>query len=698
MKVVKDASLETTVKDDAARRIAFVLSTEAVDRDGDTISPKGWDLAPYRKNPIILWHHDTSILPIAKSEEIDVVDGKLKAVAVFPKKGVHAFADTVYELVKGGFVNAASVGFNGIDREPREGKGYHYKKQELYEWSILPVPSHREALREAEKSGIDLGPVRKWANDFLTSHSDDVVTKAWAEAVPAVLPHSGATTGSGDHATAGAAGLVGKYIREHEGKQCVFSRDGKKLGCHDTIEEAQAHLAAIEANKRSPEQVQALVKGWLSTQPVITPEMLEAACPKCAAALRSKGIKSFLLKPGYSLVDFLKGFFAEVPAEFADVFGDAKHFDMKCNASPLGDVLDDVSAFCADLKGYVHPEFRIDLKGGLSAREQAELYGPGGRKVTGVVSIGEVLDAYKKENDKNSDMWLLQDALQIALASIERFAKDGEKRELRTQAASDFASRFEAAKSADSWTTFADEVFGTKAGDPPQQPPPQQGAQQQPPPQQGQQDAGSGNPAIDAAYKKLWDDVKAAIQQQDPQQKANALKQALEAFAQVVMEGGQPQQQQPQQQQPLQQGQPQGMGVSELLEKVGRVLSGKNEARLRAALASLGEIITSLPQAPEEVAFVDGDSTTPDRNGGDGNGKGMTDEDWQALGSAYRIDKPPKKPKEDDDENPDEDEMDKLLRAELNTTKADLKDGIRAAVRDGMTQARTAAFDGRLPD
>ena len=32
----------------------FVISTGAVDRDGDTIDPKGWDLTAYRRNPTVL--------------------------------------------------------------------------------------------------------------------------------------------------------------------------------------------------------------------------------------------------------------------------------------------------------------------------------------------------------------------------------------------------------------------------------------------------------------------------------------------------------------------------------------------------------------------------------------------------------------------------------------------------------------------
>jgi hypothetical protein len=42
---------------------------------------------------------------------------------------------------------------------------------------------------------------------------------------------------------------IERYIREVDGKWCVYSESGEKLGEHDTEAEAKAQLAAIEANK-----------------------------------------------------------------------------------------------------------------------------------------------------------------------------------------------------------------------------------------------------------------------------------------------------------------------------------------------------------------------------------------------------------------------------------------------------------------
>ena len=100
--------------DEAARSIRFTITTGTMDRERDVINPAGWKVEQYLKNPIVLWAHDYRNLPIARSRELIVTERGLSSVAEFPAKGVHPFADTVYDLLKGGFLNATSVGFAPI--------------------------------------------------------------------------------------------------------------------------------------------------------------------------------------------------------------------------------------------------------------------------------------------------------------------------------------------------------------------------------------------------------------------------------------------------------------------------------------------------------------------------------------------------------------------------------------------------------
>lgn len=141
------------------RTARFVLSTRNADRVGDTIDPAGWKLDNYRNNPVVLWGHDQHSPPIGKAENIGIdAQGRLVADIRFASASEYPFADTIYQLVRGGFVNAGSVGFKPLRWEINADGGLDFKEQELLEYSIVTVPCNPGALAQARKS-IDLSPV-----------------------------------------------------------------------------------------------------------------------------------------------------------------------------------------------------------------------------------------------------------------------------------------------------------------------------------------------------------------------------------------------------------------------------------------------------------------------------------------------------------------------------------------------------------
>jgi len=166
---------EDVGEDAAADRIVqFVISTGAVDRDGDTIDPNGWDLVSFQKAGAILWGHRGDELPIAQSLGVWIEEGKLKAKCRFPERDVYAFADTVYQLIKAECLRCTSVGFKPKTWEEngeRVGSGWgpplDFKSQELLEYSVVSVPANPEALVEAKSLGIDMGPYVQWAEKTL---------------------------------------------------------------------------------------------------------------------------------------------------------------------------------------------------------------------------------------------------------------------------------------------------------------------------------------------------------------------------------------------------------------------------------------------------------------------------------------------------------------------------------------------------
>jgi len=157
------------VKD--SRRITFTISTGAVDRQGDTIAVDGWKLDNYLKNPVVLFAHRYDQLPVAKAISLVKEAGALKATAEFPEKGLYPLADTVYEMLKAGFLRATSVGFRplkSVHNEERPGWAMDFIEQELLEFSVVPVPCNPEALMDAAKgvagalsAGVDLAPLEQ---------------------------------------------------------------------------------------------------------------------------------------------------------------------------------------------------------------------------------------------------------------------------------------------------------------------------------------------------------------------------------------------------------------------------------------------------------------------------------------------------------------------------------------------------------
>lgn len=151
--------------DEDGRRVRYVISDGSVDRENDTIATGGWDVEAYRKNPVVLWAHSHRDLPVAKAVEITERDGRIEAVAEFAD---HPFAETVFQLVKGGFMRAVSVGFRPKEWTINEERGgIDFKAQELLEFSVVPVPANPRALMAASAEGIDLEPLRKWLGDTI---------------------------------------------------------------------------------------------------------------------------------------------------------------------------------------------------------------------------------------------------------------------------------------------------------------------------------------------------------------------------------------------------------------------------------------------------------------------------------------------------------------------------------------------------
>lgn len=146
------------------RILRFIGSSEAQDRDGDTISSSGWELDNYKKNPVFLWGHNYSIPPIGRAINVVVRNKQLIFDIQFADESIYPLADTIYKLYKGGFLSATSVGFVGKEGNPTA-TGVHYTRQELLELSAVPVPSNPTALQQAKAKGLISSGIQKYFDD-----------------------------------------------------------------------------------------------------------------------------------------------------------------------------------------------------------------------------------------------------------------------------------------------------------------------------------------------------------------------------------------------------------------------------------------------------------------------------------------------------------------------------------------------------
>ncbi len=134
--------------------IEWVMSDYEVDRDAERIDSSGWDLKNFKKNPVVLWSHDYYTPAIGKVISPRVKDSKLVGRVKFSSKEVDPFAAMIEGKVREGTISSGSVGYRSIRIEivddKKEPAGLIFREQELYEFSIVNIPSNTNATVQRE--------------------------------------------------------------------------------------------------------------------------------------------------------------------------------------------------------------------------------------------------------------------------------------------------------------------------------------------------------------------------------------------------------------------------------------------------------------------------------------------------------------------------------------------------------------------
>ena len=164
------------------RCIRYVFSDASVGRDMHTIAPNAWDTAHFENHPVFLWAHDGESPPLGRVEDLRTEAGRLVGTVRYADRDTYDFADTIYRLTKGGFLNAASTGWIPLEwtaaNDRKRPGGLDFKRVELLEISKVPVPALPTALVTARAQGIDTAPLYRWAERILDGGGFSIVSRA----------------------------------------------------------------------------------------------------------------------------------------------------------------------------------------------------------------------------------------------------------------------------------------------------------------------------------------------------------------------------------------------------------------------------------------------------------------------------------------------------------------------------------------
>ncbi len=156
------------------RIIPFVLSTPTRDRHHTVLNQENWQLDNYRKNPVVGYMHNLygdlcnppdpdNVIAMDKGIKVEDVGGVLSLLGLpyFEPAELNLVADKVFRKLILGTLRAASVGFDDIghgewgqeeEAQGRDNETYYFAGQELWEYSIVSIPSNPDAVKKSMRN------------------------------------------------------------------------------------------------------------------------------------------------------------------------------------------------------------------------------------------------------------------------------------------------------------------------------------------------------------------------------------------------------------------------------------------------------------------------------------------------------------------------------------------------------------------
>lgn len=149
---MRTREIEMRSLNESNRTCDFVASTDTVDSYGEIVD-QSWDLGRFNANPVILYAHNRSSLPIGRATRCEVVNGQLECTIEFATAAANPMAEQIWQLVRSKMLRAVSVGFipGKMTTEYRPGFGdvVVLRENKLREISVVTLPANPDALAKS---------------------------------------------------------------------------------------------------------------------------------------------------------------------------------------------------------------------------------------------------------------------------------------------------------------------------------------------------------------------------------------------------------------------------------------------------------------------------------------------------------------------------------------------------------------------
>jgi HK97 family phage prohead protease len=129
----------------------FKITDETPDLAGDVVRSDGLDTSQYVRNPVVLWEHKKTEMPVGTAKKLYKEDDGWYADIYFPPKKINEHANNVAKAVAAGLIRGTSITYRTNRNHIKKADGVNFvTKSSLSEISITNLPMNYNALSKSK--------------------------------------------------------------------------------------------------------------------------------------------------------------------------------------------------------------------------------------------------------------------------------------------------------------------------------------------------------------------------------------------------------------------------------------------------------------------------------------------------------------------------------------------------------------------